>query len=193
MKRFIYVILFVCFFSSCSLIGSKKETKIGKRKVKGIVNIDSVTCATNTINFFNWYKETYDSIWKYSWIISIENDSSIVFSLDTSKSNRYLRILQKSGFVSQNYIDNWRRKIKKSESELGNSDIPDGFDYDYILLTQETEEALANIDSLKIINYRKKKGKVEINTSLHLKIIFIKQKNVWLIDSIINNGFNING
>ena len=67
--------------------------------------------------------------------------------------SRYLALLKSSGCLSDKYIAYWKSFFDDKAIGLENnpeqSDIPDGFDLDFVLLTQEPDLVLNHISEIK--------------------------------------------
>ena len=81
-------------------------------------------------------------------------DSKGFYMLNKKASMGYLNFLKTSNLVSAKYIVYWKKyfddKAIMLKKEKIKSDIPEGFDFDFVLITQEPEIILNRIDSLQL-------------------------------------------
>ncbi|MBI2416497.1 MAG: hypothetical protein HYV28_01040 [Ignavibacteriales bacterium] len=160
-------------------------------------NIDPTQAAEITaLDFMKWYKKNYDSIIAIEMVNNLPNtknyDSTKFYSVNFAGTEKYLNYLKSSGYVSDKYLDYWRANFKKSENNFKkhpvNDGIVEGFEYDFVLLTQEIEDALRMIETAKVVKGKIQNGKAEVHLKLdkswiyNYKLSFNGKK--WLIDSI---------
>lgn len=140
-------------------------------------------------DFLKWYKKKYHEIST----LSLVNTSEEHYSVDLSKCEAYLNLLQSSGYVSFIYIEQMRlyfeTYFEKYKTALYTDGPPDGFDYDLVLLTQEVDDTMQAIEHIKIlecaiIDSTHQKVKVDIMPSILTFSLSYNQKTGWLIDKI---------
>jgi len=148
-------------------------------------------------DFLKWYKKNHDTIMRYNLInntISDKYDPTKFYSVDFDETEKYLAKLKSSGLVSDKYLNSWRTyflehgyNFKKNPQNVG---PPAGFEYDFILLTQDIDETLKSIDSLKVIDVTESKDSsiVKIDIMMRLGFHLSRDHNKWLIDRIENIG-----
>ncbi|MBL4577076.1 MAG: hypothetical protein JKX74_01310 [Flavobacteriales bacterium] len=146
------------------------------------------------INFLTWYKDNYESISSIQLIIWGNDDTTIPYSVDTIGTKEYLDYFNKSGFVSDKYIRDWTDYFSERqqyfEENLEYDGPPSGFEFDFVLLTQEYDKTLAAIDNPKLINIEIKESRaiVKIDIMKRLSFTLTKSTDRWLIDHIDNLG-----
>ncbi len=98
------------------------------------------------IQFLKWYKINIEKINKFPILIK---DSADNFMINKTACNNYLKFLNSSKCLSPRYIAYWRSffddKATGLQSNPVQSDIPEGFDIDFVLSTQEPELILYHI------------------------------------------------
>ena len=102
------------------------------------------------IQFLKWYKINIEKVNKFPILIK---DSADNFMINKTACNNYLMVLKSSKYLSPRYIAYWRSFFKDKaiglQSNPIQSDIPEGFDLDFVLSTQEPELVLYHISQTK--------------------------------------------
>jgi len=147
------------------------------------------------VNFMNWYKSNYDAINKIELVSDdLDSDPPKPYKVDTLGCIAYLKKFQESGFVSSKYLEKWSNYFKDREKYWdANPQFdgpPDGFEYDFVLFTQEIDETLASIKNIQILQIEKTDQnqisvKVDI-ASMRLSFYLSEYDGKWLIDNIVN-------
>lgn len=153
------------------------------------------------IDFLTWYKnhqniqeglvnnirpDTYDSHAN----INIY-DSTTFYSVNFNATDKYLKKLESTGYISDNYLSKWREYFKKCDKHFHenpmNDGPPTGFEYDFVMLSQYDDD-LNNLEKSKINSQFITNNNATINLyfeSGHKRIYkLIKQINKWVIDDI---------
>ena len=111
---------------------------------------DTLTPKQVIIKFLKWYKLNLNKANSFPILIK---DSANNFMINKSASAKYLALLKSSGCLSPTYIAYWKSFFDDQAIGLRNnpiqSDIPDYFDLDFILITQEPELVLDHINEIK--------------------------------------------
>ena len=147
-------------------------------------------------SFLKWYSANYDSISRIKLLNfpAAESGKAGPYSVNFSGTEKYLSALSSSGYISAEYISRWRRYFRERDRNFRKNpqyDGPaDGFEYDFVLYTQEIEETLNAAKNPVIINVKESPGtaEVKVNIMMVLKFYLSKQGNTWLIDRIENSG-----
>ncbi|RAJ20588.1 hypothetical protein LX77_03113 [Gelidibacter algens] len=133
--------LFLCF--SCGDAVAHNKEKIA------MVQNNPDTPKQVIIKFLNWYKINLNKANNFPFLIK---DSADNFMVNTSAFTDYLNFLETSDCISQQYIDDWTVYFNDKAEELKEhplqSDVPEGFDFDFVLITQEPDLLLNQIDSI---------------------------------------------
>ena len=155
---------------------------------------------TTVINFLNWYKEKEQIIEKIELINNFTGsfDSTKFYSINFDNTNKYLNLFKTSGFVSNTYVKKWQDYFIESDKELKanpqNDGVPDGFDYNFVMCSQDWDDALKQLDKIKIVKreIRNKNAIVivqfnsEMYSNYQLEYNLTNDNNIWLIDEIKN-------
>lgn len=192
----IFCIGLTCF-SSCQ----NKEAKLGvalKDSEKAMVltepnEKDNYDETVNTvITFLTWYKEHYKEANKFSLVDNegFVNDSGKYYSVNFTETESYLKFLNGSKMLSERYINQWRNYFTEKGQYLKatpqNDGPPYGFEFDFVLLTQEIDETLEAIHAPTIVNLKKSEtiSVVDIDIVMRLSFTLSKYQGKWLIDKI---------
>ena len=139
--------------------------------------------------FLKWYKGNYGKISEFSLV----DTSGEFYSVDLSTCEEYLLLLNNSRYISSNYIKKWRTYFEKYSEQyktaLYSDGPPDGFEYDFILNTQEIDETLQSIDHIEIleciiIDNGHQRVKVNIIPSVLTFSLSYTPDSGWLIEDI---------
>lgn len=134
--------LFFCCSLSEAVPFSRKETIM--------VKTDPQPAQQVIIQFLKWYKANLNKANNFPILIK---DSTGNFMVNKAASTAYLNFLKSSRCISQKYIDHWKIYFDDKAIELKDhplqSDVPEGFDFDFVLITQEPELVLNQIGRIK--------------------------------------------
>ncbi|HEX8514565.1 MAG TPA: hypothetical protein VF868_00090 [Bacteroidia bacterium] len=149
--------------------------------------------AKTIIDFLKWYRD-HQTI-QGGLVNNASNDkydSTKYYSVNYEATEKYLTDLKTTGFISPKYIDKWREYFKKCEKNFeanpSNDGPPEGFEYDFVMLSQETEDNLKDLEKTQITD-----SKISENTSVvnlhfingdNLQYRLTKTNDKWLIDDI---------
>ena len=105
--------------------------------------------AATAYNFLTWYKKNQDNVNAIGFIDNDEAvDSTKFYSVNLPATEEYLSALNKSGFVSKAYLDDWRKYFRQQADSLRahpqNDGPPNGFQFDLVTRSQEPEIYLEN-------------------------------------------------
>lgn len=149
MKLFYLRLLIICLcisrYSIAKVITVNKETSSFI-----MCSNDTATPQQVITKFLKWYKINMHKANNFPILIK---DSADNFMINKSACNKYLALLKSSGCLSYKYIAYWKSFFNDKAIGLENnpvqSDIPDGFDLDFVLITQEPELVLNHISEIK--------------------------------------------
>jgi len=106
--------------------------------------------------YLKWYRANRTRLEKFQLVSGTPGDSTRPYKVNFEQTDLYVKELNKSGLVSEEYINNYKQYFKTCNENLRKNpqyDGPaDGFGIDLVLQTQEPEEILDNIDELKVIS-----------------------------------------
>jgi hypothetical protein len=149
--------------------------------------------AGTVLKFFEWYRSNVNQLKKIQLVGKSTNaDSSIYYVVNVAGTEQYLNELQKSGFVSDQYIASRRAYFKKCSEDLQKAPqtaLPvKGFDIDQVMLAKDYEEDLAKIEKSTVDaeNIANDEGFVTLGlpTAGRLKVKIAKEGDKWLITDI---------
>ena len=147
-------------------------------------------------SFLTWYKNNYDRIWEIGIINMAHDEPDQFYSVNIHECHKFINMFRESGYVSEIFLDDWLDYFTKYEQfykdNAVNDGPPDGFDFDLILLTQETDDALHTIPyKMKIEEVRYKDddhSSVKVNLR-SISLIFVLSKSgdgKWQLNGILN-------
>lgn len=177
-----------CLFIIVFSIEASAQKKINQSSTLAVNDQKVISQVIN--DFLKWYGNQYLNIYKLK---LINKDSSGNYSVDLKQCEQYLQILKSSGFISDEYIRLWRQyfesKANSFRINIQNEGPPEGFDYDFILHTQEVEDILVNSTKFKHIFIESKFNESVVEVHTHRKEITYEFElrlvnGKWLIDYI---------
>jgi len=105
-------------------------------------------------DFFKWYKTKFDYLDHHVFYVAMDLKTNAPYRINLSETEKYLSVLQSSGFFSDNYILNYKSYFKKIDLTLQktkqNDGTVDGLDYDLIMHNQEPESILKNLNNIRL-------------------------------------------
>jgi hypothetical protein len=181
-------LFFLLVLSACS--GNVSETK----------HADTTSfkkTQKTVVDFLKWYRDNFDTVNSYTTVNNLPpSDSTKYYSVNFEETNKYLLAFKKSGFVSNQYLETWRRYFETCNENFNkihqNDGPPEGFEYDFVTLSQESRDVLADLDHVKILHAdsitdTSKAANVDIELyGYRYEYTLIKEQNVWLINEIVN-------
>ena len=149
--------------------------------------------AGTILNFLRWYRANVPQLKKIELVSHSTNpDSSQYYVVNEAGAEQYLAALQKSGFVSDSYINHWRLYFKKCNDDLKKTPQTEapvkGLDFDLVMLAKDYDDDLAKIETSTVENLSVANDQGTITIGLptvgHLKYWIAKQDGKWLIEDI---------
>jgi len=149
--------------------------------------------AGTILNFLRWYRANAPQLKQIQLVSHSANpDSSQYYVINEAGTEQYLAAMQKSGFVSNSYLNEWRAYFKKCDEELRKTPqtaVPvKGLDFDLVMLAKDCNDDLAKIETSTVENVSVANDQGSITIGLptvgHLKYWIAKQDGKWLIDDI---------
>ena len=199
MSKLITLIILVLLVA-CNNVDSSRQQNDKKDpnikpggKINGNVKHESVK---TVFDFLKWYRKNYNELNQIKLVNNSEadHDSTKYYSVNFKGTEDYLLRLKRNGFISDKYIDKWRRYFQEREENLRKNPQkdgpPDGFEFDFILWTQEIDETLEKIDHPKLIDVKESSTSSIVKVDIMMRIGFTlsKRNGKWLIDNIENLG-----
>jgi hypothetical protein len=181
-KRFsLLMILMIAMILSCSGQGNSNSTLAPNQTV---------------VSFLKWYNTHLKEFQKIYFIKDPYNNSPAKnYSIDFNSTEKYISKLKSSGFISDYYLDSFRKYFKKCEEGFKknpqNDGPPSGLEADLIMWSNsDYEEELANMNKVKVVS-EKIKGE---NATVKLKFIgdgertylLTKSNGKWLIKMTVD-------
>lgn len=119
-------------------------------------------------------------------------DSSKFYSINFKATEKYLNGLKQSGFVSEDFLNNWRQYFKQAEEQFKtnpqNDGPPEGFEYDFVLLSQEIDDDLTNTNKAKVLSNSTQDTSATVVLQLasgqKLRYYLTNDRNSWLINKV---------
>ena len=135
-------------FSACTNSAPLMEIKKDKKEVIPAIS-DSAQVQISIVSFLQWYKLNINKANEFTILITDTNGN---FKVNKTAYTDYLKFINSSSCISPKYIGYWKTYFADKESYLEDQSIktyvPEGFDFDFILVTQEPELVLNNIDNI---------------------------------------------
>lgn len=180
---------------SCKNQDNKTKNKVEKDTISDSTTIKDALIKEpydRVISFLKWYKMNYKEVNKFELVnnATLEDyDSTKYYSVNRDQTEAYLEKIKSSGFVSENYIIEWRKYFEICDSDFKknpqNDGPPEGFDCDFILRTHDIEEAFIAIDKPRIIYSKISENKAVLKIDIiqsTLNFHLSKTNGIWLID-----------
>ena len=141
--------------------------------------------------YVNWYKHNRERLEKFNMVPGSPGDSTHAYAVDFTVAEAYLRDIKKSGFVSDQYIDNFREYFKANDDYMKKNPQFDGpaygFGIDLVYKGHDTPEIEYHLKKFKILSKSISGNKAQIVVKMaSSKYIFNLSKSgkSWLIDSL---------
>ena len=184
--------VFVCCLSIARAVSAKDRVADAVE-----YKSDTATAQQVIIKFLQWYKTNMQKANSFPILVK---DSADNFSINKKACRNYLNFLAGSQCLSAKYIAYWQSFFNDKAIGLENnpvkSDIPEGFDLDFVLVTQEPELVLEHIMQVrfKILSERSA-DKVILLTwpqkqSVQYEFEMHKNNQGWQIDYISTTNFD---
>lgn len=157
------------------------------RIAKPAIDVDSAKVTGVITSFVLWYESSY---WEINKAPLTYTNNEGQYRVDTIATEIYLAKLKSSGFISDNYIRDWRQYFtSRALSFVENPQTegpPEGFDFDLVVLTQEPELLWENIHSARfsIIEHTQNAAVVQVDGAWPHVFELSKTGEKWQIDYI---------
>lgn len=111
---------------------------------------DTSSAPAQTVRrFVKWYVRNTESLPGDFLLNADGQDSTKFYAVNFPGTEQWLTAVQQSGTVSAAYLNEWRAYFRRYDDTLRlhpqNDGPPAGFDYDFLMLTQEAEESAADL------------------------------------------------
>ena len=152
---------------------------------------DTAQVQDNIEDFLRWYKKNLQKATSFP---ILARDSVGRYRVDSLAYTAYLNFMTSSRLVSPQYTGYWRTFFHDKQTLLLTdtitTSIPEDFDFDFVLITQQPEEVLNKIDSLlfKIVSMSDSVAFVGVslpaNDSLAYEFEMYKGRDGWQVGYI---------
>lgn len=188
MKRFSFLFL-VSLFIACSRPSGEVNSETSNDSLSKVVSSPE----SAIFNFLKWYDvhryNLMDDLVLYN--SSETRDASKFYAVNFVATEKYLTTLTETKMVSTKYADKWRDYFKKCEQHFkehpSNEGPPEGFDYDFILFSQE-DPGLKELNKAITELVKREGNSVQIvlhfPSDFHYKYQLSLVGNQWIIDDI---------
>ncbi len=153
-KQLIFILMALLCFTACRQKPSENmENGSAALNVKDTIEGDAVKTVAG---FLHWYRENMQQLNRINMVKNSDRagDTSVFYSVDFQATEKYLKELEKGGFLSADYLNAQRKYFMDCEDYFKknpeNDGPPHGFDYDLIMLSQEYDEALAHLEKAQM-------------------------------------------
>lgn len=108
-------------------------------------------------DFLSWYVNNFEEVYHFDTIKGGSMDTSKTpsnYYVDFKVVDEYVNYLKKTGFFTDDFLNEYRNIFvegdKRFKKDPQNDGPPDGFDFDYFMMTQEDfTQDLQNVNQLK--------------------------------------------
>ena len=159
--------------------------------VNPITTPDAQQASQTVLTFLNWYKTHIQAVNRFP---LVNQQAGKPYSVNLKNGERYLAYLKSSHLLTDTYLNQWRTYFNERDAgfRLNPQDEgpPDGFEYDLVMLTQDVDNQLASLKSLKInkVTIVKNKATVVLTLLGVYEFRLVWQNDHWLINEILNTG-----
>jgi hypothetical protein len=192
---------FVFLFLITILLGWKYNYNLISKKESFVIDIEKNKIAKEipgsikaVENFLIWYNKNYNKISKIR-LVDNEIDTAtqeVYYRVSFQQTEEYLAKLKSSNYISDKYIEKWRAYFKKRDEKFKtrhqSDGTPLGFEYDFILWTQQINETLKAIDNIEFVKFNEtvNSSVVDVDIVMNLRFYLTKYSDGWKIDEIEN-------
>jgi hypothetical protein len=196
MKRVVLYILSITFLTAIYVINISPESNSHNKYEYLSQKVDTAKNVGKTVlAFLKWYKNNYENIYRIEIVNNMPGtnyDSTKYYSVNFEGTENYLKYMKSSRYISDKYLDYWRAYFKKCDDDFKKNPVndgpPEGFDLDFVLITQEIDYAFEKIETAKITKEKVKNNKAEVLLTIDkdwaYKYELTYDGKKWLIDSI---------
>jgi hypothetical protein len=149
--------------------------------------------------FLKWYNTNFDTIYKFETIKggALEQSKNPTnYYVDFKVVDEYIDYFRKSGFFTNDFLNQYKNIFvegeKQFKKEPQNDGPPEGFDFDYFMMTQDDFTAdLKNVDQLKFDSKKIDDQTATVifefkNSLMKYKYTLKSKEGKWQIDKIEN-------
>jgi hypothetical protein len=152
--------------------------------------------AKTASSFLKWYKENMERLNKIPMVLNYASGTSSngkPYLVDFKGTEKWLTEIKKSTFIGPKFIEKWRKYFVKCDENFKASPQkegpPAGFEFDFIMLSQDFDEALNNLDKVEVVSeYIRSNNtasvKLKFTDASAINFEFGKENNKWMIQSM---------
>ena len=139
-------------------------------------------------DFLNWYGVHYKEATSFG---LVNQGDGAYYSVNFEETEKFLTYLKSSGFVSDEYLNGFRKQFKEAqyffEKDPINEGPPQGFDYDIVLWTQEPDLVIEKGKNPTIIFSSIQDDVATLNLDVYMNLQFTLSldNGNWKIDRIV--------
>jgi hypothetical protein len=185
------IVCLFCYFPMEATTFLQKETKLIS------ANPDVVSAQKVITKFLQWYKVNLNKANSFPILIKDRND---FYSVNKKAVTDYLNYIKSSNCMSSKYLEHWQKffddKAIQLKKDKIKSDIPEGFDFDFVLITQEPDLVLNQISraKFKTMSFNKSMALIGVSwsgkESMEYEFEMYCGKDGWQISYISTPNFN---
>ncbi|TVT38338.1 hypothetical protein FNT36_19255 [Hymenobacter setariae] len=151
-----YLLFVLVYLAGCS------TDDAAKHPIASVASTNLPTAATQSVpaanspeqavrDYLNWYSANYNKL-PTNFIKTVGgNDTLGYYAVNSQVTENWLAAVQKSNLVSATFLQNWRSYFKQYADTLRlhpqNDGPPSGFDYDFLMLSQEADTKLTELQA----------------------------------------------
>ncbi len=142
------------------------------------------------VDFLVWYKNHHITADRY---VLVNQRPGKPYSVNLKNGDRYLNYLNTSHLLTSACLSRWRLFFQERDASFRlhpqSEGPPDGFEFDLIMLNQDTDKQLASLSSLTIEKVTITNGQALVVFRLidAYEFRLVYQNRRWLIDEILSS------
>ena len=158
----------------------------------GIVSVippETQQAGQTAVAFLHWYKTHMQAVNRFP---LVNQQAGKPYSVNFKNGEQYLAYLKSSHLLTDTYLNQWRTYFKERDAGFRLSPQeegpPTGFEYDLVMLTQDVDQQLASLKSVKISKVTVVKNRATVVLTLldAYEFRLVRQNNRWVINEILN-------
>lgn len=199
MKQLLYVLLLAATAACSTPAPDQAETAASAppQPTAKVAAPAEAAPAQTVRRFVSWYIQNTESLPGHFLLNDDGQDTTKFYAVDFPGTEAWLQAVQQSGTVSDVYLNQWRAYFRRADDTLRlhpqNDGPPAGFDYDFLMLSQEADEMAADlrIGTFTVVRQQGPRAHVQAQGPKHesyyaaLEFDLTRQADGrWLIDKI---------
>jgi hypothetical protein len=157
--------------------------------IVSVISPETQQAGQTAVAFLHWYKTHMQAVNR---LPLVNQQAGKPYSVNFKNGEQYLAYLKSSHLLTDTYLNQWRTYFKERDAGFRLSPQeegpPTGFEYDLVMLTQDVDQQLASLKSVKISKVTVVKNRATVVLTLldTYEFRLIRQNNRWLINEILN-------